>query len=415
MRGKLISILVTTLTVSATAAFGAVKDGDFSVTPTIGGYIYDNGQQLKSTLVMGVRAGYNITKEIGVEALYDYVIPTDSKNWSYAPTGSGFWSLSNISMHRFGGQVLYHFVPDRVLVPYLAAGFSGIKFSGNGVTSRNQLAFDYGAGTKYFLTNDIAVRGDIRHILYSYDSTTANNVEFTLGAHFQFGGVTPPAKAVAAAPEQTSQVEPPEAAAVPAPVAAAEPAKAAAPAPAPEPVKAAAPQFVVPEAVPVFVKLVGENAPESEQFKAVAAPLPAPAAVLQPHGSAVQSKVSSAQAGKQFCNKNVKTTVLFDANKAELKARYHKKLNEMGALLKKYPDSKVTISGHTAAVGNSGTSFEFSQVRADSLKNYIINKFGIDSSRIITKGFGSGKPAATNKTSAGRSKNRRLDVVFSCE
>ena len=411
MRGKLISILVTTLIVSATVAFGAVKDGDFSVTPTIGGYIYDNGQQLKSTLVMGVRAGYNITKAIGVEALYDYVIPTDSKNWSYAPTGSGFWSLTNISMHRFGGQALYHFVPDKVLVPYLAAGFSGIKFNGNGVTSRNQLAFDYGAGTKYFLTSDMAVRGDIRHILYSYGSTTANNVEFTLGAHFQFGGVTPPAKAVAAAPEQVSPAELPEEDA--APVAATEPAKAAAPASAPEPVKAAAPQFVVPDAVPVFVKLVGENAPESEPFKAVAAPLPA--AVALPHGSAVQSKDSSAHNDKQFCNKNVKTTVLFDANKAELKARYHKKLNEMGALLKKYPDSKVTISGHTAAVGSSGTSFEFSQVRADSLKNYIINKFGIDSSRIITRGFGSGKPAATNKTAAGRSKNRRLDVVFSCE
>ena len=188
------------------------------------------------------------------------------------------------------------------------------------------------------------------------------------------------------------------------------------PASVPDPVKAAATQYVVPDAVPMFVKIVGENAPAAEPLNVTAAPPPAPAAAeVHPPVSAVQSKGSPAVVDKQFCNKNVKTTVLFDANKAELKARYHKKLNEMGALLKKYPDSKVTISGHTAAVGSKGTSFEFSQVRADNLKNYIINKFGIDSSRIITKGFGSGKPVATNKTSAGRSKNRRLDVIFSCE
>lgn len=418
MRNKLICICASALILSATTALCAVKEGSFSATSMLGGYIFGNDQQLKSSPVVGVRAGYSITKAIGVEALYDYVIPTDSKNWSYAPTGSKYWSLTNISLHRFGGQALYHFVPDNVLVPYLSAGLSGVKLNGSGVNSGIHLAFDYGAGTKYFFTDDIAVRGDIRHILYGYGSTTSNNVEFTLGAYFQFGGIAPVAKAVVAEAEEAPVVEAPEIAASPVPVLVAEPAKveaAAVPAPTTmtEPVEE--PPYVVPDPVPVFIKIVGEypQVPEPDEVVAVSAPLPV--ADLKVPVAAVLAKASTPGGDKQCCKKTIKTTVLFDADKVDLKTRYHKRLDEIGSLLKEYPNSKVTIAGHTVTVGNKTTNFEFSQVRAGILRNYIVNKFGIDSSRIITKGFGSAKPVASKKTASGRSKKRSLDVVFNCE
>lgn len=407
MRKMLISMLVIALISSATIAFSAVKEGSFSATSMIGGYIYGEEQYLKSTLTIGARAGYSITKAIAVEALYDYVIPTDSKNLSYAPAGVGH---TNISLHRFGGQALYHFFPDNVLVPYLAAGFSGVKLTGSGV----DFAFDYGAGTKYFLTDDIAVRGDIRHILYGNGSGTANNVEFTLGACFQFGGITPAAKAVVTTTEQATATELSEDAADA--VAVTETVKVAAlPASAPAPVIVEAPQYVVPDAAPMFIKIVGEYPSASEPVKVAAAPLPVPSAGVQPPGAAVNSKSAPAQVDKRCCKPNVKTTVLFDADKVNLKARYHKKLDEVGTLLKENPGSKVTISGHTSAVGSKDTNLELSQLRAEMLRKYIVNKFGIDGSRIISNGFGSDKPVATNKTASGRSKNRRLDVIFSCE
>ena len=71
--------LAAALIVSATAAFGAVKEGSFTVTPQVGGYVFDGGRWLDPTLVLGLRAGYNVTKNWGLEALYDYGFGTDGK------------------------------------------------------------------------------------------------------------------------------------------------------------------------------------------------------------------------------------------------------------------------------------------------------------------------------------------------
>lgn len=177
MKAKILGTLLIVMIATTTTAFGAMKEGAFSLSPLVGGYIYGDNQQFNSSYVIGVRGGYNITNAIGVEALYEYVIPTDSK----------YFGINNIDMHRFGGQALYHFTPDNQMVPFLAAGVSGILFDGSRVNNQVHVAFDYGAGAKYFLTEDIAVRADLRHILYGYNGTSYNNVEFMLGATFQFG------------------------------------------------------------------------------------------------------------------------------------------------------------------------------------------------------------------------------------
>ena len=176
MRKKQLAGLVIAMAVTSSSAFAAVTEGSISVSPLIGGYVYGSNQQLNPNLLVGVRGGYSITKEIGVEAVYDYVAPTDSK----------LFGVKNISLHRFGAQVLYHYAPDRQFVPYLAAGLSGITFAGSGVNHTTRAAFDYGAGAKYFVTDDIAVRTDIRHLVYGYNATTYNNVEIMLGVTYQF-------------------------------------------------------------------------------------------------------------------------------------------------------------------------------------------------------------------------------------
>ena len=227
MRKTVICSLAIALIVSTTAAFGAVKEGSFTFTPLVGGYSYVDDPSDETTLVFGARAGYNFTKTIGIEAVYDYVTSTNDLS------GSLF------STHRFGGQALYHFFPDSVLVPYLAAGYSGIHLSGDTVNGKTLGAFDYGVGAKYFLNDDFALRGDVRHIIYKYNSGTMNNVEFTLGAYIQFGGAEPVMKAIVPAPAP----EPIKVVAAPAPVP--EPVK---PIPAPAPVPAEV--VIVPIPVP---------------------------------------------------------------------------------------------------------------------------------------------------------------------
>jgi outer membrane protein OmpA-like peptidoglycan-associated protein len=77
-------------------------------------------------------------------------------------------------------------------------------------------------------------------------------------------------------------------------------------------------------------------------------------------------------------------------------------------VLKDFADVKVEISGHTDDRGRTDDNKQLSQDRADSVKAYFVEK-GLDGARFTTKGYGPDFPVATNKTAAGRAKNRRIE------
>ncbi len=115
------------------------------------------------------------------------------------------------------------------------------------------------------------------------------------------------------------------------------------------------------------------------------------------------------------CNKPAVVEIAFDTNKAVIKAKYHAELDKIGSFLKEFPKSEVAIEGHTDSVGSEKLNLKLSQARAESVRNYVIAKFGIDGSRISAKGYGSAKPIASNKDAAGKAKNRRIETVFNCK
>jgi OOP family OmpA-OmpF porin len=69
----------------------------------------------------------------------------------------------------------------------------------------------------------------------------------------------------------------------------------------------------------------------------------------------------------------------------------------------------MTIFGHTDDIGTDSTNMKLSRDRANSVREYFISK-GITTDRLTSDGFGESQPVATNKTSAGRAKNRRVDM-----
>jgi OOP family OmpA-OmpF porin len=71
----------------------------------------------------------------------------------------------------------------------------------------------------------------------------------------------------------------------------------------------------------------------------------------------------------------------------------------------------VIATGHTDSIGTERYNQKLSERRAAAVKAYLVSK-GIPASKITTIGKGETQPVATNKTAAGRQKNRRVDIEF---
>ena len=103
----------------------------------------------------------------------------------------------------------------------------------------------------------------------------------------------------------------------------------------------------------------------------------------------------------------------FETNLDVIKSGSKPALTELANTLKKKPDWKLKLSGHTDNVGDDDANMILSKKRAESVKNFLSAK-GIDEGRILTEFFGESKPIAANDTSAGRQKNRRVEfkIIF---
>jgi OmpA-OmpF porin, OOP family len=85
-------------------------------------------------------------------------------------------------------------------------------------------------------------------------------------------------------------------------------------------------------------------------------------------------------------------------------------LNQVLSVLKAKADWKMTIEGHTDNIGGEAFNKTLSDKRANAVKNYLV-KNGIEATRLTASGIGLSKPIATNDTEAGRSQNRRVELV----
>lgn len=75
--------------------------------------------------------------------------------------------------------------------------------------------------------------------------------------------------------------------------------------------------------------------------------------------------------------------------------------------------TEVTIEGHTDSTGGKKLNLELSTLRAQAVQSYLVSNKTIPEDRVSATGLGDSKPIATNKTSVGRSQNRRVDVILS--
>ena len=100
----------------------------------------------------------------------------------------------------------------------------------------------------------------------------------------------------------------------------------------------------------------------------------------------------------------------FEPGKADLTKESEDRLTPTVETMLAYPEITIEIRGHTDNTGSRTANVKLSQARAESVKRLLVSK-GIVESRITAKGYGPDKPIASNKTTEGKKKNRRVEVV----
>ena len=450
------------LVIASTALAEGIKPGSFSISGIAGGYTFDSEEQLKTRPVTGIRAGYNFNRIFGVEALFNYV-PTESKTTS-----------EDADAYRYGGDLLVHFMPDTRLVPFLAVGIGAMTIEYDNLGTETSAAFNYGPGIKFFLSDNLALRGDLRHIILRNNQENLNNFEYTIGITYQFGGMrAAPAAAEAEAPV-AAPVSKPEAEATPAPQAEA-PLK---PVPAAEPTAE-----MMKYCVALKIEFDIDRAEIRPQYNEEVAKVgdfmkkhPTTTAVIEGHTDEVgsddynmqlsqkraesvvkylinnfgidASRLSARGYGKTMPVSDSKTDearqknrridaiidcafdfkevtaplerlcmnlkVQFNTDSAVISPIYYGEVNTVGEYMQKYPTTTALIEGHTDNIGGYDHNMILSQQRAESIVNYLVEKFGIDRTRLSAKGYGPNRHIAYNNTAEGRQKNRRINAVIDC-
>ena len=104
------------------------------------------------------------------------------------------------------------------------------------------------------------------------------------------------------------------------------------------------------------------------------------------------------------------TSVHFGFNKDNLTKKAQEALDQLATDVANAKGYIITVEGGTDSVGSQDYNYDLSERRADSVIQYLASQHNIPAHKVYLIGLGKDKPVESNKTQAGRAKNRRVDV-----
>ncbi|MFH1755378.1 MAG: OmpA family protein, partial [Candidatus Latescibacterota bacterium] len=102
----------------------------------------------------------------------------------------------------------------------------------------------------------------------------------------------------------------------------------------------------------------------------------------------------------------------FEFDKSDLRPESHKILDEIGGILREWPDLQIEVGGHTDSQGSDKYNQKLSERRAKAVIDYLSAKFPrLSAGNLTAKGYGEGTPIVSNDTDEGRAQNRRVEFI----
>lgn len=446
---KRLQLLVVTLAMVGAALLpgqveAANRAGAVTLSPYAGEYQFEGNQYIENCLIddspiYGLAIGYNLTERLGWELSLGYIE-------AEAKTGD----IDNVDGYLAHLDLLYHFRPDKAFVPFVVGGLGAVSYRAGGDARNDENAlFNLGAGFKYFLLDNVALRADVRGLLdidtgdSSREHDNFKNLAMTGGLTFQFGG-------------EKESVEPMQEAVV-------------------LPVSDADADGVSDDhdrclGTPAGVPVDAEGCPRDSDGDGVADYLdrcprtPAGTAVdaggcplvppadddgdgvvnaddkcpntpagmsVNPYGcprdddrdgvfnyeDECPDTPEGTEVGPDGCPvptepESMTLQFNFPTNSASIQPEFEGQLEAAAEFINAHPGTHVTIEGHTDSVGRAAYNLELSQRRADSVRDYLIEHFDVEASRLEAIGYGESKPVAENNTPEGRIMNRRVVILI---
>ena len=168
----------------------------------------------------------------------------------------------------------------------------------------------------------------------------------------------------------------------------------------------------------VFGAVIGHQSGNREQGALIGAALGAGAGGVIGHRMDKQKKelekIAETKRTEQGLITKLKSDILFDTGKSDLKPAAKESINQLSAIIKKYPENVLTIKGYTDDTGSSKINLPLSEQRAQAVRNQMVSA-GIPANTTSSLGMGSENMIDTGKTKEARSKNRRVEIEITVD
>ncbi|MDO8282579.1 MAG: OmpA family protein [Thermodesulfovibrionia bacterium] len=324
------------------SARSEIKAGSFEVSPFVGYNFFESKQNLKDSPEFGGRLGYNFTKNFGIEGVVEFMKSrVDDKSITGTKEGQFRSPMDKVRLSLYHVDAIYHIMPDGNFNPFLVAGFGGVHYNPK-MSDHDMAAFNFGIGAKLWMTDNIALRFDVRdYLVTEIFQESYNNIAATVGITFAFGGREKPV------PVKTEKYE------------------------------------KKPE---TKVEKKAETKTETKVEKPVVILVSEPKAEEKVIAVASEPKIEE------------KIIVLaledihFDFDKSTLTKEAQVILKRNLQLLKENPKANIRIAGYTSASGTEEYNQKLSERRANAVKDYLINENVTTPDRLSEIGYGEASP-----------------------